>query len=78
MTITLSCGDGRRGQVVADAHPDDQIVKQIEASGDAEGATRASAEGSVVGSECVLCVPETRRSRSALARLESDLCLFVN
>jgi hypothetical protein len=28
-TITVRYGDGRRGIVVADAHVDDQIVKQI-------------------------------------------------
>jgi len=28
-TITVKYGDGRRGVIVADAHSDDEIVKQI-------------------------------------------------
>jgi hypothetical protein len=28
-TITIKFGDGRRGQVVADAHADDKIVQDI-------------------------------------------------
>lgn len=32
-TITIRFGDGRRGVVVADAHVDDKIVKDITAAG---------------------------------------------
>ena len=33
VSITLKFGDGRRGQIVADAHADDAIVQQIAKSG---------------------------------------------
>jgi hypothetical protein len=33
VTITLKFGDGRKGQIVADAHEDDSIVQQIARSG---------------------------------------------
>ena len=32
-TITVKYGDGRRGVIVADAHIDDDIVRQIVAAG---------------------------------------------
>jgi hypothetical protein len=32
-TITVRYGDGRRGQIVADAHVDDQVVQQIAKAG---------------------------------------------
>jgi hypothetical protein len=33
VTITLKFGDGRKGQVVADAHVDDKIVSEITKAG---------------------------------------------
>ena len=33
VTVTLKYGDGRKGVIVADAHVDDALVKQVERSG---------------------------------------------
>ena len=33
VTVTVKYGDGRRGQVTADAHVDDKIVEQIVRAG---------------------------------------------
>ena len=32
-TITIQYGDGRRGRIVADAHVDDEVVRQVAAAG---------------------------------------------
>ena len=33
VTITVKFGDGRRGQYVVDAHPDDAVVKELMGKG---------------------------------------------